>query len=159
MPQRHCLVPAPVVALSGCEPRFEPGLIACRRRTKQHASKTTFARVAAGLIRPQSGGVFVGGQPLVAGSVKDARAAGVELVHQCFALPPSFTVAEAMEFNAAWGNRAIFTRGQLAQAMAEAIWLRSTSSVDYRTAASATCRWRHSRAWRSPAPWSPRRAS
>ena len=42
------------------------------------------------------------------GSVKASRAAGVELVHQSFALPPSFTVAEAMEFGASGSGRALF---------------------------------------------------
>ena len=46
------------------------------------------------------------------GNVGAARAAGIELVHQSFALPPSFTVAEAMEFGADSG-RGIFTRREL----------------------------------------------
>src|SRR3954452_22411821 len=88
-----------VTALSDVSIQFESGLI--HSVVGQNgAGKTTFARVAAGLIRPQSGEVLVGTRPIAAGSVKDARAAGVELVHQSFALPPSFTVAEAMEFGA-----------------------------------------------------------
>jgi simple sugar transport system ATP-binding protein len=103
----------PVTALADVSIQFESGLIHAVVG-QNGAGKTTFARVAAGLIRPQSGEVFVGAKSLAAGSVKHARGAGVELVHQSFALPPSFTVAEAMEFGARQ-NRAIFTRGQLAQ--------------------------------------------
>ena len=67
------------------------------------AGKTTFARVAAGLIRPDAGSLHIDGHPLRLGRVAGARAAGVELVHQSFALPPSFTVAEALEFGAGGG--------------------------------------------------------
>ena len=79
------------------------------------AGKTTFARVAAGLIRPDAGSLHIDGHPLRLGRVAGARAAGVELVHQSFALPPSFTVAEALEFGAGGGigpysRRQILTR-------------------------------------------------
>src|SRR5438034_784785 len=113
----------PVTALSQVSLRFEAGLVHAVVG-QNGAGKTTFARVAAGLIRPQSGEVSVGARPVVAGSVKDARAAGVELVHQSFALPPSFTVAEAMEFGAQQ-NRGIFTRGQL-----ERRWRSHLASLD-----------------------------
>jgi simple sugar transport system ATP-binding protein len=121
---RHVTVAfGPVTALADVSIAFEASLIHAVVG-QNGAGKTTFARVAAGLIRPQSGEVLVGAKPLAAGSVKDARAAGVELVHQSFALPPSFTVAEAMEFGARQ-NRTIFTRGQL-----ERRWQGHLSSLD-----------------------------
>ncbi|MDA9405652.1 ABC transporter ATP-binding protein [Bradyrhizobium sp. CCBAU 45384] len=101
----------PVTALSQVSLRFEAGRVHAVVG-QNGAGKTTFARVVAGLIRPQSGEVLVQGRPVAAGSVKGARAAGVELVHQSFALPPSFTICEAMEFGAK-GNRSAFTRRQL----------------------------------------------
>ena len=67
------------------------------------AGKTTFARVIAGIVKPDSGTVSINGIELEPGSVSSARSAGVELVHQSFALPPSFTVAEAMEFGSGHG--------------------------------------------------------
>lgn len=76
------------------------------------AGKTTFARVAAGIVQPVKGVLAIGGREVPVGNVGAARAAGIELVHQSFALPPSFTVAEAMEFGADSG-RGIFTRGEL----------------------------------------------
>ncbi|MGA2043204.1 MAG: ATP-binding cassette domain-containing protein [Roseiarcus sp.] len=113
----------PVTALADVSLRFEAGLIHAVVG-QNGAGKTTFARVAAGLVRPQSGEVLVCGRRVAVGSVKEARAAGVELVHQSFALPPSFTVCEAMEFGAQ-KNRAIFTRGEL-----ERRWRSHLASLD-----------------------------
>lgn len=78
------------------------------------AGKTTFARVAAGLVRPDSGEFAVGGRPIGFGDVASSRAAGVELVHQSFALPPSFTVAEALEFSTG-GGIGFFRRHRLTE--------------------------------------------
>jgi len=75
------------------------------------AGKTTFARVLAGLLRPDTGSLHIHGRRLAGGDVRQARQAGVALVHQSFALPPSFTAAEAMQFGAAGG--AFFTRRAL----------------------------------------------
>ena len=86
-----------VKALVGVSVAFAPGLIHAVVG-QNGAGKTTFARVASGLVRPDTGHVRIYGKDVPVGSVADARAAGVELVHQSFALPPSFTVAEAMEF-------------------------------------------------------------
>ena len=86
-----------VTAVSDVSIDFTPGLIHAVVG-QNGAGKTTFARVAAGLVRPEQGSVAVSGRELPTGSVSKARTAGVELVHQSFALPPSFTVAEAMEF-------------------------------------------------------------
>jgi simple sugar transport system ATP-binding protein len=77
------------------------------------AGKTSFARAIAGLIAPAAGRITIGGKPLAAGQVSAARAAGVELVHQSFALPPSFTIAEAMEFGLTGRAGAIYTRAGL----------------------------------------------
>ena len=85
-----------VVALSDVSVSFAPGLIHAVVG-QNGAGKTTFARVASGLVRPAEGAVEIGGNEIRTGDVRESRAAGVELVHQSFALPPSFTVAEALE--------------------------------------------------------------
>ena len=100
-----------VVALSGVSAAFEPGLIHAVVG-QNGAGKTTFARTAAGLVKPTTGAVAVNGTDLPGGSVNKARLAGVQLVHQSFALPPSFTVAEAMEFGSA-GGRPYFSKAGL----------------------------------------------
>jgi simple sugar transport system ATP-binding protein len=100
----------PVAALSGVSLALARGLIhaVCGQNG---AGKTTFARVASGLVRPDQGALFIAGSEVRTGHVAAARAAGVELVHQSFALPPPFTVAEAMEFGAERGNPIFSRRG------------------------------------------------
>jgi ABC-type uncharacterized transport system ATPase subunit len=93
------------------------------------AGKTTFARVAAGIVQPVRGTLSIGGREVPVGNVGAARAAGIELVHQSFALPPSFTVAEAMEFGAESG-RGIFTRKEL-----ERRWTRHLDALGVKVSA------------------------
>ena len=114
-----------VTALSEASIDFAPGLIHAVVG-QNGAGKTTLARVAAGLVKPDRGKVSICGQELPPGSVARARAAGVELVHQSFALPPSFTVAEAMEFGSKRKGR-IFTGRQLVQR-----WKPHLSDLDIR---------------------------
>lgn len=97
-----------VVALADVSVSFAPGLIHAVVG-QNGAGKTTFARVASGLVQPTQGIVEIAGREIRTGHVNDSRAAGVELVHQSFALPPSFTVAEAMEFGAT-GKSGIYSR-------------------------------------------------
>ncbi len=76
------------------------------------AGKTTLARSIAGIVRPDTGSMYIHGKDLDAGNVQSARAAGIELVHQSFALPPSFTVAEALEFGSG-GGIGLFSQKEL----------------------------------------------
>jgi simple sugar transport system ATP-binding protein len=99
-----------VAALAGVSVALAPGLIHAVVG-QNGAGKTTFARVASGLVRPDKGSLRIYGKDVQVGSVLDARAAGVELVHQSFALPPSFTVAEAMEFGSERPGRVYTRRG------------------------------------------------
>jgi ABC-type uncharacterized transport system ATPase subunit len=74
------------------------------------AGKTSFARACAGLVPSAEGELQIDGKTVPFGQVAAARAAGVELVHQSFALPPSFTVAEAMEFGLPGHAARLFSR-------------------------------------------------
>jgi ABC-type uncharacterized transport system ATPase subunit len=105
-----------VAALAGVSVAFPPRMIHAVVG-QNGAGKTTFARVAAGLVKPVAGTLSIGGRVVPTGNVNLARGAGVELVHQSFALPPSFTVAEAMEFGAT-GKGGLYSRKAL-----EARWL------------------------------------
>lgn len=78
------------------------------------AGKTTLAKVLGGLQAPQTGEVQVGGRVVPPGDVRAAQIAGLAMVHQHFSLPPSFTVAEALELTAARkGGPPVFRRAEL----------------------------------------------
>ncbi len=78
------------------------------------AGKSTLAKVLGGLQAPKTGEVHIAGRRLPAGDVRAARDAGFAMVHQHFSLPPSFTVAEALELTAArGGSRSIYRRTDL----------------------------------------------
>ena len=65
------------------------------------AGKTTLAKVLGGLQVPDNGTVCIAGNQIPPGDVRAAKSAGLAMVHQHFSLPPSFTVAEALELTAA----------------------------------------------------------
>lgn len=58
------------------------------------AGKSTLGKIIAGLHRQDSGTVSIAGRPLPPGSLQDAFAAGVRIVHQELAQCPNLTVAE-----------------------------------------------------------------
>ena len=133
-PALHCrgirVTYGEVTALAELSIAFERGAIHAVVG-QNGAGKTTFARVAAGLVRPDAGSLHIDGRPLRLGRVAGARAAGVELVHQSFALPPSFTVAEALEFGAS-GGIGLYGRRQLLRLLrraAERFWAPSALYV------------------------------
>ncbi len=74
------------------------------------AGKTTLCRVLVGLTRAERGEVIVEGTAYPA-TAQGRRREGVELVHQTFALPPQFTVAEALQlFHPATARGGVFRR-------------------------------------------------
>ena len=60
------------------------------------AGKSTLCSILAGLYRPDSGEIFLNGEPTTFGSPLDAAQQGIGMVYQHFRLVPSFTVAENM---------------------------------------------------------------
>ena len=58
------------------------------------AGKTTLMSILAGILKPDSGEAWVQGKRVEFKSPKDARRAGVGMVHQHFSLVPAMTVAE-----------------------------------------------------------------
>ncbi len=81
------------------------------------AGKTSFARAIAGIIQPASGRFWIDGREVRDASVQLVRALGLDIVHQRFTLPPSFTVAEALELVSAKKYAgAVFSLSNLAEA-------------------------------------------
>ncbi len=66
------------------------------------AGKTTLMQVAAGGIEPDDGQVIVSGTPVRFSTPRDARQAGIGLVHQHFSSIPALTVAENVALAAGW---------------------------------------------------------
>ncbi|MCL5948204.1 MAG: ATP-binding cassette domain-containing protein [Actinobacteria bacterium] len=80
------------------------------------AGKTTLCRVIAGMTRATQGTVEVDGVSYPAGDTQRVRRAGVELVHQTFALPPHFTVAEALQlFQPAQARGGLYRKRKIEQ--------------------------------------------
>jgi len=58
------------------------------------AGKSTLMNILFGLLKPDSGEIFVDGKPVKIDEPSDALASGIGMVHQHFMLIPVFTVAE-----------------------------------------------------------------
>ncbi len=86
-----------VNALKDVSVRFEAGKIHALLG-QNGAGKSTIARVISGVLSPQNGSLEILGQSVTPGDTAATQAAGLDVVHQRFALPPTFSVAEALEF-------------------------------------------------------------
>lgn len=89
-----------VRALSGVNLSLERGKIHALLG-QNGAGKSTLARALSGVLAPDAGSLQIAGQDVPFGSAAATQAAGLDIVHQRFALPPGFTVAEALEFASA----------------------------------------------------------
>jgi general nucleoside transport system ATP-binding protein len=69
------------------------------------AGKSTLMHVAYGLVRRDAGEVRVGGVVRPIGSPRDARRAGIGMIHQHFTAVPALTVAENVALAAGWSVR------------------------------------------------------
>ena len=100
------LEPISELKLEGITKRF-PGVLACDGISLQvrrgevlalvgenGAGKTTLMNIIMGLYRPDSGTIFVNGEPAHFRAPGDAYARGIGMVHQHFMLVPNMTVAE-----------------------------------------------------------------
>jgi simple sugar transport system ATP-binding protein len=66
------------------------------------AGKSTLMHIAGGLIRPDAGSISVRGGMLALRSPRQARMAGIGLVHQHFTAIPALSVAENVALAAGW---------------------------------------------------------
>jgi len=69
------------------------------------AGKTTLMHVASGMTAPDTGAVLVDGTPRRLKSPREARSAGIGLVHQHFTSIAALTVAENVALFAGWDVR------------------------------------------------------
>lgn len=82
-----------VTALAGVSLSIAPG--ECHALVGENgAGKSTLGRVLAGIHRPDSGQIFIAGQPRVFKSPAAAARAGIGMVHQELAFCPDLSVAE-----------------------------------------------------------------
>lgn len=108
---------APLLALRDVSKRFGP-VGALRKASLEVASgevvallgengagKSTLMHVAAGMLRPDTGDIVVQGTPRTFHSPRDARNAGIGLVHQHFTAIPALTVGENIALAAGWPAR------------------------------------------------------
>ena len=102
-----------VHALRDISLSFEPGKIHALLG-QNGAGKSTLARALAGVLVPDAGSLQIQGQNVPFGDAAATQAAGLDIVHQRFALPPGFTVAEALEFASARKmGGAVFSKRQI----------------------------------------------
>lgn len=69
------------------------------------AGKTTLMRIAAGLVSPDQGQMLVHGAPFSPRSPREARYAGIGMVHQHFTSIPAFSVQDNVALSAGWPVR------------------------------------------------------
>jgi simple sugar transport system ATP-binding protein len=60
------------------------------------AGKSTFLKILLGMYQPDSGTVWMEGEPVHLHSIRDAQHRGVDCVHQDLALPPDLSVVDTM---------------------------------------------------------------
>ena len=84
------------------------------------AGKTTLARFFSGLTRSEAGELAINGRMVPAGDVAGVRARGLDIVHQRFTLPPTFSVSDALELTAyRKKGRSVFSTRAVAEAWRE----------------------------------------
>ena len=66
------------------------------------AGKSTLMRIAAGLMRPDQGQISVQGRSVRFRSPREAREAGIGMVHQHFTSIPAFTVQDNVSLSSDW---------------------------------------------------------
>jgi simple sugar transport system ATP-binding protein len=89
----HKVYPDGTVALRGVDLELQPGEIR-GLLGENGAGKSTLMKIASGLLAPTRGHLFVRGMPCRFRRPADALAAGIGMVHQHFALVPTFTALQ-----------------------------------------------------------------
>jgi simple sugar transport system ATP-binding protein len=98
------------------------------------AGKSTLMKILAGAHQPDSGAIAVEGRPVAFHGPQDARAAGIEMIYQDFALVPALTVTQNIflgrEALSGWRGLGILNQRRMderARALFETLGLRVPS--------------------------------
>jgi len=84
-----------VTALDNCDFDLMPGEILAVIGDNG-AGKSSLIKALSGALKPDSGDIFLDGQPVAFSSPMDARKAGVETVYQTLAMSPALSIADNM---------------------------------------------------------------
>lgn len=80
------------------------------------AGKTTLMKCIAGLIKPDSGEILVGGEPADVNSVRDALDLGIGMVHQEFSVVGDLSLAENLVLGVEPARRGVLDRRAVTEA-------------------------------------------
>jgi simple sugar transport system ATP-binding protein len=94
----------PITALNDVTFRLRPGTLHALLG-ENGAGKSTLMHIAYGMVQPDRGSLLVNGAPTRIRTPRDARQAGIGMVHQHATAIPSFTVAENVALAAGWKAR------------------------------------------------------
>ncbi len=94
----------PITALNDVTFRLRPGTLHTLLG-ENGAGKSTLMHIAYGMVQPDRGSLLVNGAPTRIRTPRDARQAGIGMVHQHATAIPSFTVAENVALAAGWKVR------------------------------------------------------
>jgi ABC-type sugar transport system ATPase subunit len=141
-------VDVPAVAFEGITRRF-PGALALDGVTlrvaagschalcgENGAGKSTLGRILAGILAPDAGRVLLHGEAVRFRGPREARAAGVAMVHQELAFCENLTVAENLCLAALPARRGLLARGEM-ERRAAAMLAEIGADLDVRRAVGA----------------------
>lgn len=119
-----------VTALAGVDLALEPGEVHALMG-ENGAGKSTLIRIIAGVERPDSGTIRLGGVPLDLGNPAAMRAAGLRFVHQELQAVPALSVAENMHLDHPYPQRfGLVDWRALTEAAARALGRLGLSRID-----------------------------
>jgi ribose transport system ATP-binding protein len=108
------------LALDGASLEVQPGEVMALVG-ENGAGKSTLLSIVGGLLAPESGRMEVAGGAYAPRSPRDARAAGIALIHQELSLFPHLTVAENVLMGIEPARRGLWDRAEARRATAAAL--------------------------------------
>jgi len=120
---------AGVQALEGVDLTIGKGEIACLAG-ENGSGKSTLVKILAGVLRPDSGSIEIGGRRYPHLHPIEAVRAGVQVIYQDFSLFPNFTVAENISFNQALSSRRRLVRWREVREVARGALAKVGATID-----------------------------